>query len=57
MTATPTVTARVDNALLIARCPYCQGEHTHGRGTGHVVADCLTPDSGSGYVVIDPDPR
>lgn len=54
MSATPTVTARIEGALLVVRCPYCHSEHVHGRGTGHVTADCHADGSTAGYIVIDP---
>lgn len=54
MTQMPTVTGRPDGPYLIAQCPYCHGEHVHGRGTGHVTADCHADGSTAGYVVIDP---
>lgn len=42
----PTVDARREGDLLIARCPYCHGEHVHGLGNGHVAADCPTDNPG-----------
>ncbi|GGZ01120.1 hypothetical protein GCM10010385_58340 [Streptomyces geysiriensis] len=50
----PVVVGRVENGRLIVKCPHCDKEHVHSRGTGHVMSDCFAGDS-AGYLVVDPD--
>jgi len=39
-------------ANLRADCPFCEGTHQHGHGTGPVLSDC---SPGGTYWVIDPE--
>ncbi|MGA5487266.1 hypothetical protein ACPCK1_05790 [Streptomyces pseudogriseolus] len=55
MTTMPTVTGRPDGPHLIAPCPYCRGEHVHGRGTGPALADCHPIEGLGAYHLVDPD--
>lgn len=51
----PTVTGRPDGPHLIAQCPYCRGEHVHGRGSGPALADCHPDSDLTAYNLVDPD--
>lgn len=46
------VVRKTENTWVI-RCPFCQQEHSHGKGEGHRVPHCFIVSDMPGYLIVD----